>query len=179
VCQTLRIKHIDPQGHYGEDDDALGDTIETGDFTGAECAECGTAIPVAVLLPWTTASAPWVCDGTCPDCLEDAYLAEEQPINTTQCPVCLSKDVIGPDDEGSCDCKTCGIDWDPDHPHNQPGSWAFGHDLSDSAPALFCCAICDRDASTDAGIVIARWSDQWMCTDCLAHRDELIAKGEW
>jgi len=32
------------------------------------------------------------------------------------------------------------------------------------------CAICDRDHTTDPGLVLARWQDHDICTDCLEHR---------
>jgi hypothetical protein len=35
------------------------------------------------------------------------------------------------------------------------------------------CSICDRDASDQC--VIARWHDQNVCTDCLAHHDAIVA----
>jgi len=36
--------------------------------------------------------------------------------------------------------------------------------------AIKYCAICDRDHTTDPGLVLARWQDQDICTDCLEHR---------
>jgi hypothetical protein len=37
------------------------------------------------------------------------------------------------------------------------------------------CDICDRDASDQ--VIIARWRDLHVCTDCLEHRAEMCRHG--
>jgi hypothetical protein len=35
------------------------------------------------------------------------------------------------------------------------------------------CEVCDRDASDT--VIIARWHDMHICTDCLQHHDQMVA----
>jgi hypothetical protein len=39
----------------------------------------------------------------------------------------------------------------------------------------FYCDVCNRDSSDQ--VIIARWRDQNVCTDCLAHHDEMEQEG--
>lgn len=91
-------------------------------------------------------------------------------MNTTQCPECLSTNISDQDKDGSIDCLDCGIFWDAAHPNNQPGAPLFGTPLLDGPPAPLVCAVCDCDHSTDPTLVIARWRDQDICTNCLEER---------
>lgn len=57
VWQTLSLSctdgagHFDPAGTLEEDGDELGDTVDTGPYRSAACADCGVAVPVGLLFP--------------------------------------------------------------------------------------------------------------------------------
>lgn len=103
-------------------------------------------------------------------------------MNTTQCPECLSTRVGQPDPDGTVDCLDCGIYWQKDHPNNQRDAPRFGYTLLDGPNPLEC-AVCEQDHDTYPPMVIARWHERNICTDCLEHRPgkeeaEAEARGE-
>lgn len=40
------------------------------------------------------------------------------------------------------------------------------------------CSVCDDDHTMDPSMVLARWHDQWVCTDCLTAHAQMMADEE-
>lgn len=45
VYETLMLTNVQPNGCYEEDDNEMGDTVETGDFEEITCSQCDAIAP--------------------------------------------------------------------------------------------------------------------------------------